>query len=354
MRNIIEYEGVFYFYSFDNNVLFELDPDAWEAKALVRINPEYEYGSDFNNYPDYGAIIASEGKIFIVPEKMMDIIVYDISEKKTRSILLKKTEYGGYTFRDIFTYENDVFLLPKGYDSLIKINTLTETIEYIYYAKKLKEKYVYSGTSCQIDNKIYFSSLYDSDFLWIYMLQNNTFKKLPINAINCRLSSLFAYHSRLYIVPFCFSGIYEYDIRMNEVVNVYADFDKDAFGHEDVFDSVRVIDDEVYLLPRLANKGLIFDLSLKKYKEFNLIIREKESEINKYMPIANVAKLHSRVIAVYSIDGKFVDVNSCEEIEPPIIHMDNIEGIKYRKGHIYIENNGARSLESFVDYLTVN
>ncbi len=109
-------------------------------------NNDYHYrfyldlGTEFYGEQYYMNAIEIKGKIYIVPRNTQHFLI--IEDKKIRKIELKnenksKDAFGAYRY-----YSDYIYLFPKQYPYVVRLNVITETVEYIDGIKEFNVKII--------------------------------------------------------------------------------------------------------------------------------------------------------------------------------------------------------------------
>jgi len=136
-------------------------------------------------HENYRSLYIVNGKIYMPPLFATELLIYEMESKKLKKISVKqyvKNEQANFV--DIFAYENYLFFIPMMADGIIRINALTDEIDfydgfsdYLDQSDKMNRPKFRRGCSC--NGKIYLATCSGNQII-SFNMASCTFDKISI------------------------------------------------------------------------------------------------------------------------------------------------------------------------------
>ena len=123
----------------------------------------------------YGSICKCQDRYLILaPSFSNRVYIHDMYENEGRYITLRDCKVNSELFMDSCVYGDCVYLLPRGYDAIVKIDLLTNQV--VYYDEMIKEM------KDKVKHKMYFwrGSVTAGDYLYAPFYRTNVILKMNL------------------------------------------------------------------------------------------------------------------------------------------------------------------------------
>ncbi len=345
MDNIVEAEGKLWFFSFKDNFLCCMKKDTFDVEVVLAIP---KIGGSLNRAPQYGKIIWYDRKIYIIPNLMIDIIVYDIQEKSIKSISYPREPFVGMVFLDAVRCNSKLYLIPCEYNKILCVDLETDTVS---ISASIDRNVQAWGNIWREQENVLFGCM-SKGIIYNFNIENKNIEEIDCKKSESGITGIWRHDDEYCIIPNELDKIVISNknfSRFNEIKIDLPDYKPHIWS---VYKSV-AIGSVIYCLPRMANKVLVFNMETHSIKTLDFCdkaVTEKLEWLD-YMPISNVWKQNGRVICAYSKSGQFYDIYTGEHISVNVsvgidkLKMDYCGLIKEDYGYL-------ASLKNFIKVLT--
>ena len=333
MYNMVEYKGEWYFFAFKDNCIYKMNRTSFAIKKVVRIPLDEKMGGAF---PQYGKIYIYHKKAFLIPWMTNRIVIYDFAQEKIRYIEYGQRDNRGEPFWDGVILGNALFLIPCAYESILKIDLITEEVSYLELDLDKGtpiEKRNYAWGSIYVDKtKIYFTKLLDNKILQVD-LEDNSRQVYECRYLENGGAGICGDEKFVWIVPQKAEKILCWDKKKKEL-RIYDAFPEGYKSGEWSFCRIELCDEHLYLLPRDANMCIAINKENGKIWNLNFNDKENNSEnfYDKYIRFSNIWKSKENVYIMNTNSGKVYCVNDYtlqieteKELELLSTGKDNLE-----------------------------
>ncbi len=236
-------------------------------------NYRYKYYCDLSEFKAgelYQRAIEANGKIFVCPANTQEILILK-DNRIDRKLQLNETtdKVGSFLFST--RIGNYIFLVPLKYPAIVRIDTLTEEIEYFYdlnnFFIRSVDGVLRAGGCCVWKNHLILTSPTDTSVLAInsISMQVQHLSTGSLNSTGC--VSAIANGSDIWMLPYCGGVITRWNIETGEVrdyMNLPEEFQCINRSHggvcEDLpFSYAAFCEEQVILSPFWGNAFLVLD-----------------------------------------------------------------------------------------------
>lgn len=187
------------------NVLMKASIKIGKAEFVARI-PNVKFVHEENFYESFSAIYKKENDIFLIPYKSALIKIFHIDKGKFTTIELnnaKKFKNLGM-FGEIYEYEEYLYCFPYRYDWIIRISFKTLEVEYlqdIFNGRNnmFKDKTKLICPTGTVVDKIYYSTVYNTNILLKYDLKSNHIEYICMGSENKNYVGISYVNEQFYI-----------------------------------------------------------------------------------------------------------------------------------------------------------
>ena len=351
MSNGIVYEERLWFVGLNDNGIYSMNLETFEAELICRIPWE----DVSHKKMQYGKIVRYENKILLVPWFATRIAVFDMQEKKLRYIEYAVEKCGsGNCFYDGVLIDHKIFLVPTSSEKIVCVNMITETIDYVSESliDKLslpegKRAFAIGGTSL-IGKYILFTMMFNN-LIVKYDTETNEITTDAMDDLEDGGTGILSNSNGFWIIHRKKNEILYCDTKMKQIIALNV-FPEDFVGNTLWnFYHGFVFDEDLFLLPRHSNVCL--RASVRKQKIERIAIGEnkysgddywKDNKFPSIFRVGNTLMITDHKGMFYSLsrDGK-IDVNKVD------ISCGEKKGAQFERME-YEENNYYDNLECFL------
>ena len=346
MDNMIDLDDRLWFYSFIDNCICCMDKQTLDTEIVFELPMIEGYPA---TTPRYGKIVEYKRKLFIIPVVMIDIAVYDIDTGELMYIGYPKRELRGIVFSDAIKVGSMLYLIPCEYNSVICIDL--EKSEINLYATKDSNIQAW-GNALLDGNRILFGCI-NKEGLYVYDIKGCEIQNHTLCCASPAISGIWKYKERYFIIPQVTDKVIVCDAEMNKYNEIMLSESEYESGEWSVSKTI-VLHEKIYMLPRMANKLLIFNMETLKFSLKDLAEKQKINKNNwlDYMPISCAWEHDCDVICAYSKSGQVYNLNNGSHID---IHVNKKTGDGFIRNNRVIHEDDTElfSLRRFVEYLKV-
>lgn len=345
-KDCTQKDNIIYFVAQKMNLLYSLDMITNKI-MLVDCIPEEAAIVD----QMCGAITVYDNKLILAPNKNKKIWIYDLSQKKWKTIIRKDLEcYGPGGMLQIIDWKDSIYIVGSSYPSIIKLKKDTEEITYIegpYIEKKkialINDAYFRSQHALK-GNKAYFASCVDN-YVLEFDLDTEEYKWIMVGGKECRYSGIVFDGNDFWLSPRTRSSVVKWD-RKNKFVEIPLPTD---YNLEINYFLGICYDGQKIILPCMIDTNSAYFDRCGKIKS-----------VSKKFAFAK--QIDSVDVMCQNYDGNFVIIHDGEIVYEKKLYFDMTELEKFfiKKGKkIFADSTTFMegeifSLDSFLDFVSMN
>lgn len=306
LDNVICDETGNWFFDYKNSVLCTLDWDEFVVTQIAYLKRSKRYA----HYPKaYGEIVLADGKIAVVPEAPLPIVIYDIENHEVDYIKydIDETNFPGKVFSGAVKYNDVIYFVPCYYNAIIGLNLSSKEIRYYsldsLYEKDFKATYLWSGYYLH-DHELIFATMNDNRILSFNMEDKTSRYLVEIDGVK-GFTGVFGDESRLWAVPLTADCVYEISLNDYNLINRINSFPNDYWMGEFSFSKIVDMDHKAVFLPREANMCIWFDKTKKLMLPLSPALSQDRNSTfyEKYLFYSNIVEYNSKLYLFESSSG---------------------------------------------------
>lgn len=315
---VVEYDEKLWIYNFKDNGIYTVDKRTFEAELKCWI--PWRYDND-GMLPEYYRCFLYKSKIFLLPDKGSKICVYDISGNQLRFIEKSGTSETMTGFREGILSDKRLILLENGCRCLLEINMDMEEVKQIdiHMSDSSELKGTVWGGIYYSERKILFTIIEKSN---VYEVDTETG---VVNTYECsELQSggggVYGNKDNIWVLPLIADKAIIWD-KSIEKKTIYYDFpdEYNALKYQpNDFSFFKTLQgEEVYFLPRCSDVCLKLDLSKNRFEVCckELMRRDIDNYYDKYMIFSTIFKVDDKKYLFESKTGMMYVINNNGDVE---------------------------------------
>lgn len=244
----------------DHNSLYEIDIVTGECSFLDVIPNEKLFGRRL-----YVTACMLNNKVYFTPYSANEIAVYDIESREIHKISVAPANTPNYNSKNKFsgciTFNNYVYITPCTYPGIIRIDSLTNKID--YFNSWVDETfYSFRKWLTIVENKIYIPSAINNLVLCFDMVSNHG-DLLAISEHNNGCWSMCYESGNFWLIPTKDACIIKWNPSAQTICE-YNEFPTSFVGNDFCFTRAYPFENKLYMIPAKANMSVCLDLDTNK------------------------------------------------------------------------------------------
>lgn len=260
----------------------------------------------------YTKALYINNKIYFVPYAAKEIAVYNLETKKVYKLLIKEVADNGKEFykdnskfNDGIVYKEYIYMTPCTYPGVLRINTNTDCIDY-FNDWLNEEPYIFRKSPCIDENIFYLSSILDNTTLVFDMDSCNGIVK-HIGKDNHGSWSICKNNKELWFVPKNQGSIVKWNPETN-YIEEYNAYPKTFLGNGFLFTKAFVYENNIYMIPALANMGIKVDCTTGIINQF--AIEEVGENTTVYFMFETVNEIYLKIVK--ETEKKYIKISKVD------------------------------------------
>lgn len=340
-----------WFWSENYNALYKRD---LKTEVLERVSPYEKYTN-----AAYTKLVFYNNKLIALPYAADKIMIYDISEDEFRYIVLDEYNIGYENYEKFYgliVKERWLFMIGCKTAHVLKFDMETESIiEMVDLYASLPEKtggIGYFREGIIIEDRIVLPSLYDN-IIFILNTFDFRYSMIEINKKGTGFSTICKIKNQIWLFPFDEGEIIQWDESSQEITKYNIDEIIDLRKNSRNFLSAWEVGNVLWIIPRLGNKVLSFNLVTREFSNQNAINTYFKSINLETFGVAaekigkKILFLTERVDELILFD---VEQDSIAFIDNQMPDKDYLEYLDFEEDKIFIFERDIR-LTSYLDYV---
>ena len=287
---ICSYQDSYYFVLIEEPVLCKMNRETLECELL------YHFRERELHERLYRKIVPYDNRLFLIPYISDYIAIYDIKSEKMQFIELNedyldiRTESLLITlkFEDVLVQGKFLYMIPKTYHAIVKVDMEDLILEEIPLGKKGTEIFCYCmGSACQQDNRVVFP-VYSDGCICVFNTDTNEIKRVCPSGRKKKYSNVFSIGNELWLIPAkIYEGIDIWDIKHQTIKETLMFSDEiNALSRKNKSIDFRtgfLIERQLYLLSYELDSSIIINLDSKTADIWNLPSIFEKDELHQYL-----------------------------------------------------------------------
>lgn len=288
---ICNYQGSYYFVFLEEPILCKMNQETLECELLYLFSEGELCGRL------YRKIVPYQNRLFLIPFLSDRIAVYDVASQEMQFITLNEDYVDirdqqwltSPKFEDAVVQGKFLYMIPKSYHALVKMDMENLTLEAIPLGKRGTEVFCYCpGSACLQENRVVFP-IYNEGSVCVFNTDTDKIDRVQPSGNKKRYSNVFAIGNELWLISAkIYEGIDIWDMKHQRIKETLM-FDEEinAMSRKNEvmdFKAGFLIGRKLYLLSCGLDSSLIIDLDSKMAAIWNLpnIYEKDEFPLHRY------------------------------------------------------------------------
>ncbi len=220
------------------------------------------------------------GKLYCIPNNLRNVFVYDIQQDQSKELVFAsgtEMKTNASLFQTYVIDEHYLYLIPYAFHSIVRIDTLTDSISEIRLRVNTIDERITWGDAVIIKDKL-FIPMRDAGKIVEYNLTLGALNKIDVNK---SYTSVFCINQALWLIPL---NAYEsidvmniFNYTIEEQIRIPREFIVGSDGKY-AFSRGLVFEGKLYLLSWRLGKNIVIDIESREIKEWKLPVSYSDQE----------------------------------------------------------------------------